>query len=106
MSPKSSVLQITTLSFTSSTSYLRRCKPRSLPLLVMNPPKSLLFARYSHCSLNHQDYKAPSYIDPKLLNPEYAFKQVLQTTTEVNPFNQKSNRKRFREVGFTALDKL
>ena len=45
-----------------------------------------------------QNYKAPKYIDPKLLNPDYAFKQVKTETTEVNPFNQKNARKRWRDV--------
>ena len=39
-----------------------------------------------------------NYNDPKLLNPDYAFKQVKTETTEVNPFNQKNARKRWREV--------
>ncbi|KNB42957.1 putative methyltransferase [Blastocystis sp. subtype 4] len=43
------------------------------------------------------NYKAPSYIDPKLLNPDYAFKQVNKETTEVNLFNQKTARKRWRD---------
>ena len=47
-----------------------------------------------------QNYKAPSYVDPKLLNPDFAFKQINQPTTEVNPFNQKVTRKRFREVWY------
>lgn len=46
-----------------------------------------------------QNYKAPSYIDPKFLNPDYAFKQVGSPKQEVNLFASKNPRKRFREVG-------
>lgn len=45
-----------------------------------------------------QDYKAPDYVDPKLLNPAYAFKQVEEKPSEVNLFNQKHTQKRHRNV--------
>ena len=45
-----------------------------------------------------QDYKAPDYVDPKLLNPTYAFKQVEEKPSEVNLFNQKHTQKRHRNV--------
>ena len=50
-----------------------------------------------------QNYKAPSYIDPKFLNPDYAFKQVGSPKQEVNLFASKNPRKRFREVGTRRL---
>ena len=53
-----------------------------------------------------QNYKAPSYIDPKLLKPDYAFKQVNKETTEVNLFNQKTARKRWRDVKLLTGDNL
>ena len=49
-----------------------------------------------------QNYKAPSYIDPKFLNPDYAFKQVGSPKQEVNLFGTKNQRKRSREVGLQS----
>ena len=51
---------------------------------------------------NPQNYKAPSYIDPKFLNPDYAFKQVGSPKQEVNLFGTKNQRKRSREVGLQS----
>ena len=60
---------------------------------VIKHPKSVI----------SQNYKAPSYIDPKFLNPDYAFKQVGSSKQEVNLFASKKPRKRFREVFQTPI---